>query len=53
MKIKIKKLHPLANLPQRSDEGCGGWIWENDPNFKENLILNIESKIIKYNASKI
>lgn len=32
-------------------------IWENDwnsdPNFKENLILNIESKIIKYNASKI
>lgn len=25
MKIKIKKLHPLAKLPKRSDEGCGGW----------------------------
>lgn len=25
MKIKIKKIHPLAKLPKRSDEGCGGW----------------------------
>lgn len=25
MKIKIKKLHPDAKIPKRSDEGCGGW----------------------------
>jgi dUTP pyrophosphatase len=25
MKIKIKKVHPLAQLPVRADEGCGGW----------------------------
>lgn len=25
MKIRIKKVHPLAKLPVRADEGCGGW----------------------------
>jgi len=25
MKIRTKKVHPLAQLPVRADEGCGGW----------------------------